>query len=253
MMSGTFYGVGLGPGDPELITVKALKILNTVGRIITPMSGKGQMLAGEILRYHGLEDKTEYLTFPKTDVAEELVAAWEDVAQEVKNHLKDYDIAFVTLGDPLLYGSYLYLFRLLQIDPTIHTKIYTVPGITGMNTVAARGNYYLTKGDDRLALVTGKISGAELESYCRSFETIVIYKPPVCPVDLLRVFYRICPSGSGILVENAGMGSERIITLKPEVYPTDIGYFTTLILHTGLSRQQGKIMNQKESLIETAH
>ncbi len=233
-MSGNFFGVGLGPGDPELITVKALKILNTVDRIVAPMSREGRSLAGDILRYHGLESKTEYLFFPMTNVEEELIIAWENAALQVKSHLNNYDVAFVTLGDPLLYGSYLYLFRLLQTDFDFGFQIRTVPGITGMNAAAARGNFYLTKGDDRIALVTGKISKDEFEIYCNSFQTIVIYKPPVCPADLLRIFYRVCPAGCGILAENTGMPNERIIALKPEIYPTDTGYFTTIILHTGL-------------------
>ncbi len=233
-MSGNFYGVGLGPGDPELISVKGLKILKAAERIIAPESRDGRSLAGEILRYHQLESKTEYLHFPMTNVAEDLVTAWEKAASKVKSYLKDYDVAFVTLGDPLLYGSYLYLFRLLQTDPELGVQIQTVPGITGMNSAAARGNFYLTRANDRLVLVTGKIGAAEFESYCNSFETIVIYKPPVSPVDLLRIFYRICPAGSGILAENTGMPNERIIILKPEVYPTNTGYFTTIILHTGL-------------------
>lgn len=233
-MSGNFYGVGLGPGDPELISVKGLKILKTVDRIIAPESRDGRSLAGEILRYHELDGKTEYLHFPMTNVAEELVTAWENAVLQVKSCLKDYDVAFVTLGDPLFYGSYLYLMRLLQTDSESGTQILTVPGISGMNAAAARSNLYLTKGDDRLVLVTGKISRAEFESYCKIFETIVIYKPPVYPADLLRTFYRICPTGSGILAENTGMPKERIVVLKPEVYPTDTGYFTTIILHTGL-------------------
>ncbi len=233
-MSGNFYGVGLGPGDPKLITVKALEVLKAVDRIIAPMSREDRNLARDIIEYHRLESKTEYLSFPVTNVAEELIRAWENTAVKVKSYLHDGDVAFASLGDPLLYGRYLYLFRLLQIDPNFEAEIRTVPGITSMNAAAALGNYYLTKGDDQLALVTGNISGVIMESYCRLFATIVIYKPPVCPVDLLRIFYRACPSGRGILVENAGMPNERMIMLKPEVYPTDTGYFTTIILHTGL-------------------
>lgn len=233
-MSGNFYGVGLGPGDPELISVKALKILKTVDRIIAPKSRNGRSLAGNILSYHELEAKTEYLYFPMTRVAEDLVAAWENAALQVKTYLTESDVAFVTLGDPLLYGSYLYLFRLLQTDQDLRVQIQTIPGITGMNAAAAQSNFYLIKGDDRLVMVTGKISKDEFETYCRSFETIVIYKPPTCPTDLLRAFYRICPAGKGILSENIGMPDERVIILKPEIYPTETGYFTTLILHTGL-------------------
>jgi precorrin-2/cobalt-factor-2 C20-methyltransferase len=232
-MSGFLYGVGLGPGDPELITVKALKTLKAVDRIVVSESGEGRNLAGNILNDLGLESKTEYLSFPRTNEVEELIVAWENAVSKVKILLKDFDVAFVTLGDPLLYGSYLYLFRLLQIDPGFRTQIQTIPGVMGMNASAALDNFYLTKGDDRLIMITGKISKSEFETYCNSFETIVIYKPPVCPVDLLRIFYRVCPMGRGILAENTGMPDERIISLKPEIYPTDTGYYTTIILRTG--------------------
>ena len=238
LMSGYFFGVGLGPGDPELITVKALKILKAVDRIIAPMSRDGRSLVGSILRDYGLERKIEYLSFPTTNVVEELIAGWEKAVAKVKTYLKEYDVAFVTLGDPLFYGSYLYFFRLLQIDPEFRAQIRTIPGIMSMNASAAQDNFYLTKGDDRLIIITGKINKVELETYCNAFETIVIYKPPVCPVDILRIFYRVCPMGSGILAENIGMPNERIISLKPEIYPTDTGYYTTIILHTGLGSGQ---------------
>ncbi|NLW47134.1 MAG: precorrin-2 C(20)-methyltransferase [Firmicutes bacterium] len=237
-MSGFFYGVGLGPGDPELITVKALKILKAVDRIVAPVSRDGLCLAGNILNDLGFESKTEYLSFPRTNEVEELIVAWEDAVLKVKTYLKEYDVAFVTMGDPLLYGSYLYFFRLLQIDPGFRTQIETIPGVMGMSASAAQHNFYLTKGDDRLIMITGKISKGEFETYCNSFETIVIYNPPVCPVDILRIFYRLCPMGRGILAENTGIPDERIISLRPEIYPTDTGYYTTIILRTGLDRRQ---------------
>ena len=74
-MNGTFYGLGLGPGDPELLTVKALTILKQVDLVFAPLSREGRSLAADIVKYHLPQARIEYLEFPMTENGIKLQAA----------------------------------------------------------------------------------------------------------------------------------------------------------------------------------
>jgi precorrin-2/cobalt-factor-2 C20-methyltransferase len=139
-------------------------------------------------------------------------------------------VAFVTLGDPLLYGSYLYLYRGIK-ERYPEAKIITVPGIPGLCAVAACSNFYLTAENDRLLLITGKVELFKFEEYCRSFETIVIYKPRSDFKEYIQCFYEVAPAGTGVIVERCGMAEEKITYLSREYCPAEIDYFTIAILH----------------------
>ena len=229
-MSGTLYGLGLGPGDPELLTVKALSILKKVDRVYAPMSQDGRSIAADIVKYHLPEARIEFLKFPMTDDSAKLESAWAKAVIEVGGYLDTKSVAFVTLGDPLLYGTYLYLYRgIKESFPAVN--IHTVPGIPGMCAVAACSNFYLTAENDRLLLITGKVEIDKFEEYCRSFETLVIYKPRADFRMLIECFYEVAPAGTGVIVERCGMTEEKIIYLNPENCPQEIDYFTIAILH----------------------
>ena len=227
---GIFYGVGLGPGDPELLSIKGLAVLKRVGRIYTPGNRDGHSLAGEIVRYHLPDAPLEFLEMPMTHDRAVLEAAWRDGAERIRESLARIDVAFVTLGDPLLYGSYLYLYRQIHTaDPTL--EIQTIPGITGFSAAAARCNVYLTEGNDRLLLLTGKTDRSQFQRYCREFETLVIYKPGTEGAGLCDVFFANCPAGSGVLVSRCGMPGESVTPLQAgRILPLD--YFSIIILHT---------------------
>ncbi len=228
-MSGIFYGVGLGPGDPELVTVKALKILKQVDRIFAPASRDSRSLAGEIINYHLPASPIEYLEFPMIEDRIRLELAWDDAAAKVGPCLDKMDVAFVTLGDPLLYGSYLYLYQRIRDNYPL-VEIVTIPGLPGFCAAAARSNFYLTKDNDRLLLLTGRTEPAEFQEYCRNHETIVVYKPRNNFQELVHSFLEICPDGSGTIIKRCGMAGEKIIDLR-EFNQSEADYFTIAIFH----------------------
>lgn len=229
-MNGIFYGVGLGPGDPDLITVKALKILKAAGKIFAPASKEGRSLAGEIINRHIPETAVEYLDFPMTTDKERLHKAWDEAVSRIGFCLNNQSVAFAALGDPLLYGSYLYLYRgIRERFPMI--RVVTVPGIPGMCAAAARSNFHLTAEGDRLLLITGQVGPGQFSEYCRSYETLVIYKPTAGLKELIGCFQRDCPAGTGVIVERCGMPAEKITFLSRDFQPEQVDYFTIVILH----------------------
>jgi precorrin-2/cobalt-factor-2 C20-methyltransferase len=229
-MNGTLYGVGLGPGDPELLTLKALTILKQVDFIFVPLSRDGRSIAADIIKYHLPQAQILYLEFPMTENQAKLQAAWENAVAEVGRYLENKKVAFVTLGDPLLYGTYLYLYRgITESYPEVN--IITVPGVPGMCAAAAAGNFYLTAGNDRLLLLTGKVELTKFEEYCRNFETIVIYKPRLNFKEYIKSFYETAPEGKGVIIERCGMEGEQIIYLSPNYCPSKVDYFTIVVFH----------------------
>jgi precorrin-2/cobalt-factor-2 C20-methyltransferase len=228
-MKGTLCGVGLGPGDPELVTLKALKTLESVARIFVPAARSGQSLAGAIVRAHLPGAALTELDFPMTSDPRRLETAWREAAETIKAVLVKGDAAFAVLGDPLLYGSYIYLQRQLAAEGYSCTS---VPGITAMSAAASRAGMPLAIGDERLLMLTGAVKVTEFRQYCRRFETLVLYKPPAELDALLEVFYETNPKGSGVLIEQCGYAGERVVELSHNRQPGGTGYFSVVILRT---------------------
>jgi precorrin-2/cobalt-factor-2 C20-methyltransferase len=132
MRPGTLYGIGVGPGDPELITVKGAAILARCRRIFVPRArSAAESLALDIAERYvdGAAEITELL-FPMTADKEELSLRWGEAAEAVAAALRTgEDACFLTLGDPLLYSTYIYLLREIRARMPDATVV-TVPGIT---------------------------------------------------------------------------------------------------------------------------
>jgi len=130
--NGKLYGIGVGPGDPELIPLKSIRILKTIDVLFAASSSKNDYsYALEIARPHlGKNIQTIRLSFPMTADIEREKHAWRKNAETVIEHLNQgKDAAFITIGDPLTYSTYAYLVKeVKRLSPD--TVINTIPGIT---------------------------------------------------------------------------------------------------------------------------
>ena len=153
-MSGTLYGLGVGPGDPDLITLKALKILERAPVIAYPAPETGDSLARSIAAPHIPNGRIEIVIrtpmvpgkFPAHDV-------YDRYAAEIEAHLDaDEDVAVLCEGDPFLYGSFMYLFSRLSANYSVEV----VPGVSSLGACAEilTGRAVLEPGD-----VDGRIRG----------------------------------------------------------------------------------------------
>jgi precorrin-2/cobalt-factor-2 C20-methyltransferase len=152
---GTLYGIGVGPGDPEWITLKAVRILAACRHVCVPRSGLAtDSVALEIARNYLRPDAIVHeQSFPMTADADLLSQHWRAAAQEVYELLRrGEDCCFLTLGDALLYSTYIYLLRELQaIDPA--APVVTVPGITAFSAAAALTNRPVGEGKQLVTIV----------------------------------------------------------------------------------------------------
>lgn len=175
---GTLYGVGVGPGDPELLTLKAARVLRQVDRIYAARSTKKTAsTALSIITPHiGDPSKVVCLGFPMTKDRKALEKAWQDNARLVLEHLKSgRDAAVITLGDPMTYSTFGYLMRtILDMEP--ETPIEVVPGVTSFQAAAATSRTVLAEGEESLAVVSGALGKANIAALGAAADTLVVLK-----------------------------------------------------------------------------
>ena len=163
---GTLFGIGVGPGDPDLLTLQAIKRLEKVDIILAAASPRNeQSIALSIARPHLREDvETLRLNFPMTRDREILKEAWDNNARltlEMLNSGKN--AAFLTLGDPFVYSTFGYLMRTLKcLDPEL--SIQVTPGITSFQEAAARTGTMLCEGGQSLHILPGILDEEELHA-----------------------------------------------------------------------------------------
>lgn len=146
-----FYGIGVGPGDKELITLKGYNTLRNSNYIFVPKS-KGESLAESIVEDYIEDRNIVELEFP---MGESNLQRYIEAARIVNEKIKDGETgSFITLGDPMTYSTYMYLMmELLKYD----IEVETIPGITSFNAVAARINEPITLKGDSFYLCDGEI------------------------------------------------------------------------------------------------
>jgi precorrin-2/cobalt-factor-2 C20-methyltransferase len=220
---GILYGVGVGPGDPELLTVKAVRILNEVDTIAAPDAGSGESVALNILGE--LTRGKEILLCPapmKRDKAA-LDALWDQSAEGIRTRLEEgRSVAFVTLGDPSIYSTFTHLQRRLL---GWGYEVETVPGVPSFCAAAAALNRPLCQGEEGLTILSGASSA--LEEGLNLPGTRVVMKAGR-RLDTLRVeLERRGELERARVVENCGMEGQRLAPLE-ELERS--GYFSMVLV-----------------------
>ena len=174
---GRLVGVGVGPGDPEHLTIKGLRALREADEVFVPVGDTGETGRAEaVVEAHLGAGRATRLLFALSDDAAARAENWERAARAVAEPLRvGKTCAFATIGDPNLYSTFAYLARAVRRHVP-HAEVDTVPGITAMQDLASRGGTVLALGDERLALLPFTAGEAALKSALEGFETVVCYK-----------------------------------------------------------------------------
>ena len=175
---GILHGIGVGPGDPDLMTLKACKVLSQVDIVFAAASSRNHhSLALDIARPH-IPGGTpvEMLPFPMTRDRRETVRAWEANARRIVAELEaGRNVAFLTLGDSLTYSTFGYLMDYVRRAAPA-AGVRTVPGITSYQAAASRLNTTLVEGEGALMVLSGAMGGDRLRSLREKPETVVFLK-----------------------------------------------------------------------------
>ncbi len=230
-MPGRLFGIGVGPGDPELLTLKALRVLKEAATVFVAASSKNSYsLAAAIIKPHlPRENAFERLDFPMTYERERLEAAWQENAQKVAHALEDGDVAFVTLGDPSFYSTFSYLARAVKkLLPEVEIEI--VPGITAAQAAAARLKIVLSEGEETVLFASGAKGGEVIRKFGDAVDTLVLYKVYRRAEDIYEALKE-----KGLLEKACGISlctlpEERIYKTFPSPASQKFPYFTLFIV-----------------------
>lgn len=231
-VNGKLYGIGIGPGDPKLLTLKAQEILNKVDTIFVPKAAderqscaRSIVEAATLSRKHFVE-----LTFPMTKDKNKLKTYWLHAAKRIAKELKKNKIsAFVTIGDPFIYSTYIYLLETLRKNfPNIESE--TIPGISSFNAAAASSGLPLVKGDEKLAIlpVTKNLKG--LREALKEFDTVVLMKVGAKLKSVIRLLKEMKLIKNSVLVSRAGQAGEKIISDLSSLNNRKLGYLSVILV-----------------------
>ena len=213
MNYGILYGIGTGPGDPELLTLKAARVLGRVHKVYAARSSKNaHSVSHGIVREHLREGvEVEALAFPMTRDKELLREAWEANARKVLDDLRaGRDVAFLTLGDPLTYSTFGYLWRTLRAMAP-EAAVEVVPGVTSYNAAAAAAGMVLAEAEESFAVVSGAKGGDTLRKAAQVADSVVVLKAYKHFDDILAALDETGMREHSVLVSNCGHEGERIL------------------------------------------
>lgn len=227
-MSGKLFGLGVGPGDPELLTIKALRVIKESDIIAVPGNKTEESVAYQIVKgvYPELDQKHLLpIAMPMTKDPAVLEENHQKAAEEVGNFLKEgKQVAFLTLGDPTVYSTYLYVHKRI-LERGYQAEI--VSGITSFCAVAARLNMGLAEMAEPLHVIPATYKAEEMDELLKLPGTKVLMKSGK---RLKKVRDSILRSGqNAVMIENCGMPEEKIYASAKEI-PEEAGYYTLLVV-----------------------
>jgi len=212
----TLYGVGVGPGAPDLLTLRALAVLQSAPVLALPRaSDYGASMAWTIvepvLGKIAAQERL-FLTFPMSKDPARLRAAWELACAKIGERLgRGLSVAFATEGDPSLYSSFIYLGREAPRRwPGVRVEI--VPGVSSLAAVAARTGVPLADGQERIAIIPANYGVDDLAAVLERFDTTVIMKIGHEMPRVVAALERTGLTGRAVYVARATMEGERIET-----------------------------------------
>jgi precorrin-2/cobalt-factor-2 C20-methyltransferase len=236
---GVFIGIGVGPGDPELLTFKAAKALKAVDVICIPKShiNKPSMALGmirEVLAERTNPVEIIELVFPMTKDELNNRKLWIESAAIVAKKVQKGDVAFITLGDPMLYSTFRYLYECVkETYPEIELEV--IPGVTSVTAVAASSKLPLAEKDEVVTIIPSNLNPVHLEDVARHADNLVFMKCAFHIKELSTILLKagFTENSTVALVKRCTLTEEKVLVGKlGEVKNWDIteDYFSVAIV-----------------------
>jgi precorrin-2/cobalt-factor-2 C20-methyltransferase len=230
---GRLYGVGVGPGDPELLTLRAYHLLSRIPVIFVPLKDeKSSSYARSVIKnlVKKSEGKVVGVVLPMLRDKEKLADYWRKAAESIWQYLKKgEDCAFVNIGDPLLYGTFIHILETLKKShPEIEIEV--IPGISSISAAAARAAVPLASNDERIAIISGNREDKVIRETLENFDTIVFMKMNKVFDRLLSILEELNLIEKCVCVRRCTTQDEEIIRDISKLKGEKVDYFSLLIV-----------------------
>lgn len=241
--TGILYGVGLGPGDPDLVTLKAHRLVTTCPVIAyfrkRGRSGHARTIVKDMLPASGFTELaleypvTTEIAFEQAGYVEPIRAFYADSAALLRAHLDaGHDVALLCEGDPFFYGSFLHMYDRLRAD----YSVTVIPGITGMSGCWTAAAAPITYGDDVLTILPGTLPQEALVERLAATDAAVIMKVGRNLEKIRAALRQTGRLSEAIYVERGTMSGERVVPLA-SLDASPAPYFSIVLLPGGRGRR----------------
>ncbi len=233
---GTLYGIGVGPGDPELMTVKGASLLRECRHVFVPKARtEANSLALSIAKTY-LREQAEIheLVFPMSADEEELSAHWRKNANKISNILRrGEDACFITLGDPYLYSTFIYLVReLRQLQPEV--RIVSVPGVTAFSAAASLCAFPVGEGRDGVTIIPAVEDIEHIRRVLQDKGTVILMKIGRRLREVIDLLEEEDVIDGSVFVSRVGMEDQRLETDLRNLRDAapEMGYLSIILVHS---------------------
>ena len=228
MSKGTLYGVGVGPGDPDLITVKAMKLLQRVPVVAWPAPLEGDSLARTIAAPHLPGNAVEIpIRMPMVEARFPAEQVYDAAAEQIAEHLSaGRDVAVLCEGDPFFYGSFMYLYARMS---AAH-RIEVIPGVSSLMASAAMTGAPLASRNDVLTILPAPLPEEDLMARLKAADAAAFIKVGRHFDKVLRLLDAEGMADDALYIQHATMEKQMILPLR-DAPSGGVPYFSMILAH----------------------
>jgi precorrin-2/cobalt-factor-2 C20-methyltransferase len=231
--TGSFYGIGVGPGDPELLTIKAQRTLQSVAVIcFTQLDDGAESYALGVVRGILEASNPEFLsiTIPSDDDTPVSPQTWADAAKEIADHLgQGRDVAFITEGDPMLYSEFFQVLESVKaVVPDLDAEV--IPGVSSVMAAAASSGMPLVTHGQRLTILPKVYGIDDLREAITNSDTTVLMEVDRDLLQALANLEKLGLTGKATYVRQASTARENVVEDISKLEAEDLDYFSLLII-----------------------
>lgn len=228
-MSGIFYGVGVGPGDPQLLTLKAVEVIKNADVVIAPKTEKKEDSTALSIARPYLKADVEILklVFPMVSNTDTLADAWENNKNSILKELQaGKKVVFLTLGDPMFYSTYMYVYRLLK---DCGHGIETIPGVPAFCAIGSQLGQPLAEGNDVISIIPATMAEGEMDKVLAISDNVVLMKVYKNFGKVVEKLEQYGFGNNAVMISKCGLPDEQVSYNLSEVDGANVNYLTTIL------------------------
>jgi precorrin-2/cobalt-factor-2 C20-methyltransferase len=215
------------------LTRKAERVLRSVDVVLAPVSNPSEAsVALRTIRDFIDESRQEIIVhqFPMTSDKSRLIPAWHEAAALIAAHAEaGRSVAFITIGDPLFYSTFIYLLRILR-EQWPHLPIEIIPGISSINAAAAQAGLPLVEADEKMVVIPATAGIEQIKSALDSYETVVLLKVKPLYSEIIELLRTTGREQSTVFVERVGSSRQKVLTDFNEIAAHSPDYLSLMII-----------------------